>query len=252
VTGHDDPPARVATVLVVAAGLEHRNALHRELAATGRAAVVGDARDARDCVSAARRLRPDVAVLWLDAPRTEALAVAGALTACSPHPRVLLVTAHRDVDFLRAALTAGVTAYVPAGAGPAALGATLDAALHGHAALPAALARELAEAGDRAPAGPSAALLGRLTRRELDVLRHVAEGLTNAETALRLGVSPGTVKVHVERLIAKLGVDNRTQAAVHAARAGLLDARASGLDGWRAKGRWDIRRSADDGRAGAP
>ena len=172
-------------------------------------------------MSAARRLRPDVAVLWLDAPRTEALVVTSALAARSPLTRVVLVSAHRDVEFLRAALAAGVTAYVPAGGGAARLSAALGAALQGHAALPAGLLRELVDLGERA-SGPSGELLARLTPRELDVLRQVAEGLTNAEIARRLRLSPGTVKIHVERLIGKLGVGNRTQAAVHAARAGLL------------------------------
>jgi DNA-binding NarL/FixJ family response regulator len=186
----------------------------------GGARVVGTACDARDCVTAARRLRPQLAVLWLDRPRTEALAAAGALAARAPDVRVVLVSVHRDVDFVRAALAAGVVAYVPASASPELLADALRTALRGQAAYPARLLRELAD--ERPQEIVRDELLARLTPRELDVLRHVALGLTNAEIATRLAVTAGTVKIHVERLIAKLGVGNRTQAAVHAAQAGLL------------------------------
>ncbi len=216
-------PALEATALVIAATQEHRESLRRAVAKAGGTDVVGTARDARDCVSAARRLRPDLAVLWLDRPRTEAIAVAGALAARAPDVRVVLVSAHGDVEFARAALAAGVVAYVPTGAAPELLADAQRAALRGHASYPARLLRELADERPQEVARDE--LLARLTPRELDVLRHVALGLTNAEIASRLSVTAGTVKIHVERLIAKLGVGNRTQAAVHAAQAGLLAGR---------------------------
>jgi DNA-binding NarL/FixJ family response regulator len=214
------PPALQASAIVVAAAQEHRETLRRALAEAGGTDVLGVARDARDCVSAARRLRPDLAVLWLDRPRTEALAAAGALAARAPEVRVVLLTAHRDLDFVRAALAAGVVAYVPVSASADVLADALRTALRGQAAYPARALRELADERPQELARDE--LLARLTPRELDVLRHVALGLTNAEIAARLAVTAGTVKIHVERLIAKLGVGNRTQAAVHAAQAGLL------------------------------
>jgi len=220
IPGPHGPSVHQASVLVVATLQEHRESLRRDVLAAGAGDVVGCARDARDAATAARRLRPDAALLWLDRPRTEALAAAGALAARAPEVRVVLVSAHRDPEFARAALAAGVLGYVPAGAAPELLADALRAALRGHAAYPARLLRALADEHPVHVAGDER--LARLTPRELEVLRHVAEGLTNAEIAARLAVTAGTVKIHVERLIAKLGVGNRTQAAVHAAQAGLL------------------------------
>jgi len=74
---------------------------------------------------------------------------------------------------------------------------------------------------------PQASVLDGLTGREREVLAKVAEGLTNKEIARSLGIAPGTVKIHVERIIAKLGVGDRTQAAVLAARSGLLPGTAA-------------------------
>lgn len=129
--------------------------------------------------------------------------------------RVLLLTLHDTAEYVRSAVSAGVTGYVLKDAGREELLHAIRAVGDGRTALPGDLLRLAL-----APAtGPSDSDLARLTPREIQVLTLIRSGLTNKAIARELGISPGTVKVHVEKVIAKLGVSDRTQAAVFAARA---------------------------------
>jgi DNA-binding NarL/FixJ family response regulator len=129
--------------------------------------------------------------------------------------RVLLLTLHDTPEYVRSALSAGATGYVLKDAGREELLHAIRAVGAGRTALPGDLLRAAV-----APAtGPSAEDLARLTPREREVLDLVAGGLTNKQIARELGIEPGTVKAHVEKVIAKLGVMDRTQAAVFATRA---------------------------------
>lgn len=131
--------------------------------------------------------------------------------------RVLMLTLHDTPEYVRSALSAGVTGYVLKDAGREELLHAIRAVGAGRTALPGELLRQA-----MAPAtGPSQGDLERLTRREREVLMLVAQGLTNKAIARELGIGPGTVKVHVEKVIAKLNVVDRTQAAVFAARTSL-------------------------------
>ena len=131
--------------------------------------------------------------------------------------RVLLLTLHDTPEYVRSALAAGATGYVLKDAGREDLLHAIRAVAVGRTALPGDLLRKA-----MAPAvGPRPDDMARLTPREREVLERVARGLTNKEIARELGIGPGTVKAHVEKIIAKLGVADRTQAAVFAARARL-------------------------------
>jgi DNA-binding NarL/FixJ family response regulator len=128
--------------------------------------------------------------------------------------RVLLLTLHDTAEYVRSALAAGVTGYVLKDAGREELLHAIRAVGEGRTALPSALLRLAVSPA----AGPSDSDLARLTPREQEVLALIKGGLTNKAIARELGIRPGTVKVHVEKVIAKLGVTDRTQAAVFAAR----------------------------------
>ena len=128
--------------------------------------------------------------------------------------RVLLLTLHDTAEYVRSALTAGVTGYVLKDAGREELLHAIRAVAEGRTALPSELLRLAVSPA----AGPSDSDLARLTPREREVLALIKEGLTNKGIARELSIKPGTVKVHVEKIIAKLGVSDRTQAAVFAAR----------------------------------
>jgi RNA polymerase sigma factor (sigma-70 family) len=111
----------------------------------------------------------------------------------------------------RAAIAAGARGFITKDASREELLGAMDQVRGGGVAFPPELMRRAVSVADRAPAFLA---LERLTPREREVLASLADGSTNKEIALRLGISPGTVKTHVERLIGKLGVRDRTQAAI--------------------------------------
>lgn len=129
--------------------------------------------------------------------------------------RVLILTLHDTPEYVRSAVAAGATGFVLKDAGRVELLEAIRAVGSGRIDLPGDLLRRAVEPR----VGPHEEDLARLTARERQVLALVAQGLTNKAIARDLGIGPGTVKAHVEKVIAKLGVADRTQAAVFATRA---------------------------------
>jgi DNA-binding NarL/FixJ family response regulator len=186
--------------------------------------VVGEAADGHQALALCRRLRPDLVLMDLRMPGLDGLAATRALRREHPAVGVVVVTMYETPDHLLEALDAGAAGYLLKGATKAELVGTVRRALGGEAALPPELAgRLLRRLADRA-AGGRGGPAERLTPREREVLALVARGRTNREIARALQLSAGTVKVHVEHIIAKLGVSDRTQAAVQAIELGLLPA----------------------------
>lgn len=172
--------------------------------ATGEEAVAACAEDAVDL--AILDIRFGAGMTGLEAAR---------LILAAGSTRVLMLTLHDTAEYVRSALAAGVTGYLLKDAGREDLLHAIRTVGAGRTALPTDLLR-LAIIPS---AGPSPSDLSRLTPRESQVLELVAQGLTNKAIGRALGIGPGTVKVHVEKLIAKLNVTDRTQAAVLATRA---------------------------------
>lgn len=172
--------------------------------ATGEAAVAACAEDALDL--AILDIRFGAGMTGLEAAR---------LILAAGSTRVLMLTLHDTAEYVRSALAAGVTGYVLKDAGREDLLHAIRTVGAGRTALPTDLLRLAITPS----AGPSPSDLSRLTPRESQVLELVAQGLTNKAIGRALGIGPGTVKVHVEKLIAKLNVTDRTQAAVLATRA---------------------------------
>lgn len=179
--------------------------------------VVGAARDGAEALEMIAKYEPDLVVLDIRlGDGMDGLGVAKEVSKLPEAPKVMMLTLHDDPDYVRAALDAGATGYVLK---DASLDELCDAArqvMAGGTAIPAALLSSLLARPERRNDDELA--LGRLTPRERAVLDHVAEGMTNKAIARELSISPATVKAHVERLIAKLGVADRTQAAVLATR----------------------------------
>lgn len=172
--------------------------------ATGEAAVAACTEDAVDL--AILDIRFGAGMTGLEAAR---------LILAAGSTRVLMLTLHDTAEYVRSALAAGVTGYVLKDAGREDLLHAIRTVGAGRTALPTDLLRLAITPS----AGPSPSDLSRLTPRESQVLELVAQGLTNKAIGRALGIGPGTVKVHVEKLIAKLNVTDRTQAAVLATRA---------------------------------
>ena len=183
--------------------------------------VVAEAPDGEAALAAAERVQPDVVLLDLVMPKLDGVAALHALRERAPEARVIVLTSFGDDDRVFAALRAGVVGYLLKDVEPAELVRAIRTAHAGQSPLsPAVAARvidELAHGGHRGGAAEE------LTPRELEVLRLIARGRSNKRIALELGMAEKTVKTHVSHLLAKLGVADRTQAALYAVREGLAD-----------------------------
>jgi NarL family two-component system response regulator LiaR len=178
--------------------------------------VVAEAADGEEAVAAARRLAPDVALMDLVMPRLDGVQATRRVRAESPTTRVLVLTSFVDDDKLLPAVRAGAAGYLLKDVQPAELVRAIRTVHAGEALLhPAVTARVLAEIARPDPDGD-------LTAREREVLGLLAHGLANKAIAQRLGISDKTVKVHVSAILAKLGLSDRTQAALHAQRTGMV------------------------------
>lgn len=135
-----------------------------------------------------------------------------------PEARVIVLTSYLDDDRLLPAIQAGAAGYLLKDGQPLELARAVRAAHAGEALLDPAVAARLVAAVAQAPAGGGTGL----TARELEVLAHIGGGLSNKRIARALGISESTVKAHVGHVLAKLGVADRTQAALHAQRSGLV------------------------------
>jgi NarL family two-component system response regulator LiaR len=183
--------------------------------------VAGEAADGEEAIEAAERLRPDVVLMDLVMPALDGIAAMRALRERVPGARVIVLTSFADDDKLLPALRAGAAGYLLKNAEPQELARAVRAANAGEALLDPHVAARLVDAlaGEKEP-------LDRLTPREREVLQLIGRGFSNKRIAQELRLSEKTVKTHVGHVLAKLGVDDRTQAAVFAVRAGLIDQRS--------------------------
>ena len=184
--------------------------------------VVGEAGEAEEAVAEAARLLPDVVLLDLVMPRGGTLDAIGRIRALSPAPRVLVLTSFSADDQVLPAVRAGASGYVLKDAAPTDLEAAVRTVHRGGVVLAPQVASTVMSEVSRGRAAPGAQ---ELTRRELEVLRLLARGLSNRELAEELFVSEKTVKTHVSSILSKLGLADRTQAALFAVRHGLAEDR---------------------------
>jgi DNA-binding NarL/FixJ family response regulator len=180
--------------------------------------VAGEAADGEAAIEEAQRLAPDVVLMDLVMPRLDGVGAMRVLRERVPGARVIVLTSFLDEDRLLPALRAGAAGYLLKNAEPAEVARAVRAAHAGEAVLDPVVAARLMEAlaGGEEP-------LDRLTPREREVLELIGRGYANKRIALALELSEKTVKTHVGHVLAKLGVSDRTQAAVMAVRAGLVD-----------------------------
>jgi DNA-binding NarL/FixJ family response regulator len=210
-----------------------RDGLHRMLSRTPDLEVIGDASNGREAVELCRRLSPDLVLMDVRMPKMDGLEATRTIKAEQPNVRVLVVTTYENPDYLLEALKAGAAGYVLKDAPKEQLLNSVRRVLEGESPLNQELAAELIqrlarEAGESTQPTPVqdrrvAAPVEDLTPRELEVLGLLAQGKTNPAIAEDLVISRATVKVHVERIIRKLGVSDRTQAVVHAITLGMVE-----------------------------
>ncbi len=180
-------------------------------------AVVGEAATGEEALALTPGLTPDVILMDVRlGSGIDGLEAVRRITALGLGVRILMLTLHDKPAYVREALAAGASGYVLKDTAIDTLKNAILRVAAGETAIPIELmsaAMRKPETLERAPD-----LIASLTQRERQILEHVAEGMTNKEIARALGISPATTKAHVERIIAKLGVSDRTQAAVLAAR----------------------------------
>lgn len=190
--------------------------------------VVGEAGDGRAAVSAAGRLRPDVVVMDVRMPLLDGIEATRLLAGpgVSAPVKVLVVTTFNLDEYVYDALRAGASGFLLKDAKPAELVAAVRTVAEGDALLAPAVTRQLigrfahrVRPADAESGGP----FDVLARREVEVLKLIATGMSNTEIAASLVISPETVKTHVSRILGKLGLRDRVQAVVLAYRTGLVD-----------------------------
>ena len=180
--------------------------------------VAGEAASGADALERAGELAPDLVLLDLELPDADGLSVLARLRERYPRLPVLVVTMHQDPELVRRAVQAGAAGYVLKGVDRQELLAGVRAVAAGGSVFDPGLLRAAL-----APAAPRHQDAGRaLSAVELDLLRLIADGLTNRQIAARMRWSHATAKKYVQRVLEKLAVTDRTQAAVEALRRGLL------------------------------
>lgn len=218
-------PAR--RVLLVDDHEMSRRGLEAMLSAAGWLQVVGEAGACEAGLDQVRRLRPDIVLLDIRMPGLDGLTCLDEIKRLDHPVAVIIVTLYSDRRYVLEAIRRGAAGYVLKEASTAELLATIEAVAEGQLAVDPGLLREALTAPPEELGGPdtarSRADAFSLTRRELDVLRLLAEGLTNKEIGGQLSIAEDTVKKHVQNIIWKLRAADRTQAAIVAYKAGLLD-----------------------------
>jgi two-component system, NarL family, response regulator LiaR len=185
--------------------------------------VVGEAADGVEAIAAASRLEPDVILMDLVMPGLGGVAAMRRLREEAPGARVIVLTSFLDDDKLLPALRAGAAGYLLKNAEPQDVARAVRAAHAGEAVLDPVVAARLVET---LAAEDGQEPLDRLTPREREVLVLIGRGFSNKRIAGELELSEKTVKTHVGHVLAKLGVTDRTQAAVVAVRAGIVGPRS--------------------------
>ncbi|QXC62374.1 response regulator transcription factor [Aquihabitans sp. G128] len=191
-----------------------RGGLEQLLATTDDLELVGLAADGEEAVSLARSVAPDVVLMDLSMPGLDGVAATRAITAADGDVAVVVLTSFSDKERILAALDAGAVGYVLKHAAPDEVLDAVRAAHGGGSPLDPKAARVLL---DRQRGRPGAGSGGaKLSDREVEVLRLVAEGLANKLIARRLGITERTVKAHLTNVFSRIGVTDRTQAALWA------------------------------------
>ena len=183
--------------------------------------VVGSAADGEEAVRLVADLTPEVVLMDLRMPRVDGVEATRRIRADHPETQVVVLTTYADDESIVGALRAGAIGYITKDAGRDHIGRALEAAASGQAVLDPAVQARLVDVATL-PGSGGGPLPDGLTEREAEVLRLIAAGRSNAEIGRELFVSEATVKTHVNRIFAKTGSRDRSQAVAYAHRRGLV------------------------------
>jgi DNA-binding NarL/FixJ family response regulator len=214
----------VISVLIVDDQDLVREGLRMLLEAEPDLAVAGEAGDGGQALAQARLLDPDVILMDVRMPGLNGIEATTRLVQAGSRARVLMLTTFNLDEYVYHALKAGASGFLLKDASREQLVGAVRAVAAGETLLAPAITRRLIEdfCNSPAPGRPDAGPAGGLSERELGVVRLVAQGLSNAEIAARLYLSEATVKSHIARILAKLGLRDRVQVAVYAYEHGIV------------------------------
>jgi DNA-binding NarL/FixJ family response regulator len=184
--------------------------------------VVGEASNGREALALCRRMQPDLALIDVRMPEMDGLATCRSIKQECPATSVILITVYEKSEYLIEALKAGAAGFVLKDITQPELITSVRRVLRRESLLNSDVVVRLLGDLEGETSSREELLPKQLSEREYEVLRLLAQGKTNPEIAQELTISVGTVKIHVEHILAKLRVSDRTQAAVRASELGLL------------------------------
>lgn len=190
-----------------------REGLKQLLELDGDIQVVGEASDGEQCIEKVTETNPDVLLLDINMPTMNGLQTLQELRRNNSKQKVLMLTIHNEIEYLLRAVEIGVNGYILKDSESSVLKKAIYTIYQGETYIEPSLTPELKERMQRTSSSSNTEIL---TRREIDVLKLLAEGLFNKEIAYRLNISEKTVKNHVSNIFKKISVSDRTQAAVYA------------------------------------
>ena len=217
-TAGSETPIRV---LIVDDHMIVRQGLQLIFETEGNVEVVGEAENGRIGAALAAELEPDIILMDLQMPEMDGLSAVKAILAEKPESKIIILTTFNEDELMYKCLQAGAKGFLLKDTGRAALMHTIEAAMRGETLLNQEVMQKLLAFSQAKPA--SAASHDVLSERELEVLLAAAEGSTNQQIALQLGISERTVRAHLTSVYNKFGVSSRGAAIAHAAQLGLLD-----------------------------
>jgi DNA-binding NarL/FixJ family response regulator len=212
----------MTTVLIVDDDDLMRAGLRAVLSSDDTIVVVDEAADGRAAIRRTRELRPDVVLMDVRMPNMDGVAATREIITAAPDTRILVLTTFEDDEYVFGALSAGASGFLLKRTRPEHLIAAIRTVAAGEALLSPSVTRTVISrmAGEPRPASDTR--LGDLTPRERDVLELAARGLSNAEIASTLVVEESTIKTHMKRVLAKLGLRDRVQLVILAYETGLI------------------------------
>lgn len=182
--------------------------------------IVGEAANGREAAEKVRALRPDVVLMDLLMPELDGIGATKAIKEFNPAIKILILTSFTDDEHILPAIEAGATGYLLKDVSAEELSRAIEGAYRGEAQLHPEVTRKLMEQV-RQPRRTQHQPADDLTPREMEVLRLIASGMSNKEIGRQLVMTERTVKGHVSNILSKLGLQDRTQAALYAVRNGL-------------------------------
>ena len=209
------------TVLVVDDHPVVRGGLRSFLATLEDIELVGEASDGDEAVALVAEHVPDVVLMDLVMPGTDGIEATRRIRDAAPSTKVIALTSFATDDKVFPAIKAGAVGYMLKEAEPSELADAIRRVHAGEVLLHPTVAARLVQ--EVTGAAPRSDVAGGLTERELDVLRHIARGMSNREISRELGIAEKTVKTHVSNILMKLHLADRTQAALYAVKRGLFD-----------------------------